>query len=539
MKIKPKGCLALLAILAIIAAFVFRARIGPAIGRVADFAVSIMERPTPTAVAVMPTPAEPGATAVPARPTPVPGEELSSFVVGLDAFASYYNVPLIEQLGLDEKYGFDLQMITFCSTEDNCFTEDERSEKLASGEWDAMLTTLDKLALNPDIGKLTALVDETDGADKVVVNPERIATINDLRGRRISFMGGSIGEFFVYYLLNLVRIPPTEVELYPSEDVIVATDLYVNDWVDAVSGWEPDVDASIDSGGNVLIDSGRLRVVVDVLLTSNQAISQRPEVTQAFHNAWFEALKFQFEDPQKAEELIITWGNNDWSYVEAEGDLQGWLETIAQAGLGANQIAMRDKTLLAGRLEEAKHVWQWAGKVIPDVNLEELIEPQFVLTSAENPNLQPLRAPINDTFLLTAKPDIPKLTEEELGGATILAILPLKKIEFEPDSTRLTEKARTDLKEQVLPVLRSSTELYLKVEGSSAWPGPGKYTEEHIRNFAYERALSVAQFLAGQGIDPDRLVLGTVDPKFPESQVEEELEQDRFVAFTLIQPLGR
>jgi hypothetical protein len=493
--------------------------------------VSTTQAPTPAIVSPGVTPAETGG-------------EYPEVVVGFDSFASYDINLLIKELDLDHKYGFELGMIPFCLTDDNCFSEAERTVKMSSGEWDIMLTTLDKIALAPEVGKITAFVDETDGADKLVVNPELISTINDLRGKRISFMEGSVGEYFVYYLLNLVQIAPNEVELYPAEDVIAATEMYTNGWVDAVSGWEPDVDAALDAGGEVLIDSGRLRVVVDITISSNHSINERSELVQAYHNAWFEALKFQFDNPDDAEQLVIDWGHNDWSYIAAPGDMVGWLETIAQAGLGSNKLAMSDfvsmgtDSLVAERLNEAKKVWQWAGKVVEDVPVEEMVAPQFVLASAENPNLQPMTAPINDTFLLTATPDIPQLSEEELGGATTLAVLPLRKIEFEPDSTRLTEKAQRDLREQVLPVLRSSTTLYLKIEGSAAWPCCGKYTAEQIQNFAYRRALSTVQFLTNSGIDPDRFILGTIVPQFPESNSEVELEQDRYVQFTLIKPLG-
>jgi len=463
-----------------------------------------------------------------------------ALVVGFDAFASYYNVVLIGQLDLDTKYGFNLEMIPFCTTDDNCYTEDERSEKLGSGDWDVMLTTLDKLALVPTIGKLTCLVDETDGADKIVVNPELVMTINDLRGKRISFMEGSIGEFFLHYLLNLVLIPVTEVELFPSEDVIAATDLYINETVDAVSGWEPDVDAAVEDGGVVLMDSGRLRVVVDVILMSNQVIDQRADLAQAFQNAWFEALKFQFENPDTAEEAIIAWGNNTWSYVHEPGDLTGWLDTIAQATLGHNRLAMSNVDIISARIDDAEKVWQAAGKIIPSVDSVTLIEPRFVLEAGQNPALSTGMMPINDTFLMTKHPDLPKLTEEELGEATTVAILPLRKIDFEPDSARLTDKAREDLSDQVIPVLVTSRDIYLKIDGCAAWPGPpGLYTEEDIRDLAYQRALSVAQFITGHGIDPDRLILGTLDPQFPESENEEELAQDRIVVFTLIVPSGR
>lgn len=117
--------------------------------------------------------------------------------------------------------------------------------------------------------------------------------------------------------------------------------------------------------------------------------------------------------------------------------------------------------------------------------------------------------------------------------------MPLEKIDFQPESVRLTPQATTALTEQILPVLRSSR-LYLRIEGSAAWPGPtGRYTAEDIRSFAESRANSVATFLSQQGINPNRLLLGTLPPKFPQSTNEAELVQDRIVRFTLVVPQGR
>ena len=147
--------------------------------------------------------------------------------------------------------------------------------------------------------------------------------------------------------------------------------------------------------------------------------------------------------------------------------------------------------------------------------------------------------PINSSFLLTEKVDLPQLSAEEQQNAQAVVKLPLEKIDFQPESTRLTDQAISDLTSQVLPVLKSS-QLYLKIEGSAAWPGPeGRFSQESIRSFAESRALSVQQFLAGQGIDPNRLIIGTLDPKFPNSTNEAELVQDRIVRFTLVTTGGR
>ena len=126
-----------------------------------------------------------------------------------------------------------------------------------------------------------------------------------------------------------------------------------------------------------------------------------------------------------------------------------------------------------------------------------------------------------------------------LQSAQPIANLPLTQINFEPESSRLTVQSSQDIIAQVLPALRSSR-LYLKIDGSAAWPGPqGRFTKNDIDQLAKERAQSLAQFLSSQGIAPNRLVIGTIDAKFPNSVDEDELAQDRIVRFTLITVGGR
>ena len=172
-----------------------------------------------------------------------------------------------------------------------------------------------------------------------------------------------------------------------------------------------------------------------------------------------------------AEQAIIQWGHPDWTFIEKPGDLAGSLEKLAQATLNANQIAFQRPQLLVSRLGEAQGIWARAGQSPPQADLNQLVDGRFALGSSKDSRLFSTEPPANNTFLLTAKVDLPQLSAEEQQNAQEVVKLPLEKIDFEPESTRLTAKASEDLTAQVLPVLRSSR-LYLKIEGSAAWPGP-------------------------------------------------------------------
>src|SRR5439155_161471 len=81
--------------------------------------------------------------------------------------------------------------------------------------------------------------------------------------------------------------------------------------------------------------------ILDVLISSRPALTNKAEAIQAFHDAWFEALKLMVDTPDQAEQAIIDWGHTDWTFIAKPGDLKASLEHLAQATLNSNQIAFQ------------------------------------------------------------------------------------------------------------------------------------------------------------------------------------------------------
>ncbi|HEU4325188.1 MAG TPA: ABC transporter substrate-binding protein [Roseiflexaceae bacterium] len=485
------------------------------------------------------TPADPNAPPATAAPGATPAAR-GTITMAFDSFPTYFPAVVMQTRGLLQQRGYDLQLVPL-GLNGVDFPEAQRYEKLRSGEWDVLATTLNSFArsASPEVGAITAVVDESAGVDKIVAR-EEIATLNDLRGRRIAYSEGSVSEYLLYYALGLAGLGPQDVQLAPQPSAADAVAAYTGGQADAVVAWEPTIGpAEQQAGSKVLVASDQLRAVLDVLVTGRPALDGKADAVQAFHAAWYDALRLVIDAPDQAEQAIIDWGNSDWTGIAAPGDLRASLEGIAQATLNANQIAFQQPQLLASRLSEARGVWERVGQIPPQADPALLVDGRFTQAAAQDPQLFTSQAPVDSSFLLTARVSLPQLSEQQQQEAQEVVQLPLEKIDFLPESTRLTDQARNDLLNQVLPVLRSSR-LYLRIEGSSAWPGPaGRYTQENIRAFAEERATSVATFLSQQGIDPNRLLIGTLDPKFPNSLNEAELVQDRIVRFTLISTGGR
>ncbi len=462
---------------------------------------------------------------------------LPTYICAADAFGSYFTLQQIQMGGYDVQNGFHLGIIPFLLDGDPRYdiSEEQRAALLASGKWDCLLTTLDAVALSAP-GVITAIVDESAGADQLWARD--VATINNLAKKRITFPRGSVSEYFVYYTLYIARLNPRfDVTLVPADSLDEAIATFDNGQADAVAGWEPDILAAQESGGQPLLSSANMRIIMDVIVTSRSSILQKPDLVQAFHNAWFQALKAQVEDFETAARQIAEWGHNDWTFVypdSAADDMRLWLSTIAQADLGDNVFVMRDPRPLLTRLETARRVWAAAGISPSTDDVNTLVDTRFVATAAANPALQPNGAPINDTFSISADIQFANINPDE---AQTLAVLPCRRFTFLPESTELTLESRRILDECVVPTMQQSLGLYLRVRGSAAWPGPpGTYTEEEILEFARARAQSVVDYLVSQGIDPARFIVEATLPPREHWETEDPAIQaeDRYVEMTLI-----
>jgi hypothetical protein len=443
----------------------------------------------------------------------------------------------MQMSGKDIEHGFHLGIVPFFLDDDPAYevSEEQRTALLNSGQWNCLLTTLDSVALTSP-GVITAIVDESAGADQLWARDAD--TINDLKNKRITFSRGSVGEYFVYYALSIAQLSPrADVTLVPQDGVAEAVEFFNSGQADVVSGWEPDIYDAESSGGLSLLSSNQLRIVMDVIVTSRQSISEDAELVQNFHDAWFDTLKAQVEDFDLAAEQIASWEHNDWSFVypeTASDDFKAWLESVAQADLGDNAFVMRDTRPLISRLEIARRVWAASDLSVPADDINDLINPGFVLRAAEQAGLQANGDPVNDTFSLSSRLD---LTGVATSDAETLAVLPCRTFTFLPESTELTLESRRILDSCVVPTLSQSVGLFLRVQGSSAWPANGPpYTEDEIIEVAEGRAESVVDYLVTQGIDPARFIAeATLPPEERRNTDDPSLQRlDRFVELTLI-----
>lgn len=483
----------------------------------------------------------PTATAALQAPNPVWGAQYKAgdgkptYICGTDAFASYLTLLQIQSSGLDVARGFHLGIVPLQlpGRPEYALAEETSDALVENGIWDCVLNTVDSVATSGS-GAITAIIDESAGGDGMFAR--NINTINDLKGKRIAFVKDSSAEYFVYYVLSVARLNAKfDVTLVPADTPDDAVKAFNEGRADAVSAWEPQLGRARSGGGTPLITTSQLRLIVDVIITSKRSIANKTVVVQSFHDAWFEALKLQAENFDLAAGNIVKWGNTNWTEVRTPQELRSQMSQIAQADLTANDFVMRDPSALVNRINIARRVWAAAGVAGPAEKPEDFIDPRFVTAAARNTALKANGTLINDTFSMSSRPDFSKVNVRD---AATLAVLPCREFKFLPESTTLTLESRRVLDDCVVPTLQQSVGLFIRVRGSSAWPGPkGSFTEKQISEFAQARAQSVVDYLSAQHkIDKARFVVeGVLPPKENwETENPDVQERDRYVEMVLV-----
>lgn len=467
---------------------------------------------------------------------------LPLFVCGTVASGSYYQLQVIQMAKLDEKNKFHLGLVPYDLDSNYEMSEDEAASLMRAGKMDCLLTTLDTVALH-DHGIVTAINSEGAGTDQLWVRD--VKTLNDLKGKRIVTTRGDSNEYLARYLLSTVNLDPgRDVRMIYVDTLEEALHVFADGEADAISGYEPAIQEAQQAGGKLLASTRDFRAVVDVIVTAEQAVTDRAETVMQFHRAWFDALGLQAKDFTAAAKDIAAWGHNDYTGIHpatAARDFRAQLDVIAQANLAQNQQLMNNLPMLLNRMNEARRLWKQSGQPLPTATPR--IDSAFVLGVAKDyvgEKLDMDQKMVNGTFSLAPQGQAGEASQPLLGAPPdrkMIAVLPCSRFEFEPDTTDLLPASQTLLDECVVRTMRESVGLLLRIRGSSAWPGPkGSVSQQDVEQVAQARAEAVASYLRGKGIPATRLRIEFVlpPPDHRETMNEAVQAKDRYVEMALM-----
>jgi NitT/TauT family transport system substrate-binding protein len=256
-----------------------------------------------------------------------------------------------------------------------------RFAALAARRLDGLVSTLDTstLYVKPDFPLATVLgLDDSKGGDGIVAD-KRIATIRDLRGKRVAFPAGSVSHFFLSVLLRQHGM--SEKDIVPVN--MTAGDAgaaFVAKKVDAAVTWEPWLTRGKQAPhGHLLIDSSQTPgLIVDVLIFRKDVLRARGDDIRGVVRAWHRAVEFWKTNPKEANEVMAKavggWLKDTKVFEET---LQG----IRYYDYEANKafFGTREKPGTAYRTaRSAIAIWTELGKIKTKLRAEDILDPRFV-----------------------------------------------------------------------------------------------------------------------------------------------------------------
>jgi hypothetical protein len=486
-----------------------------------------------------------------------PGSTKPNLTICFVTFPSYLPVVLIPAMN-DPAYNAVLYPLQFTAPDGTQVTigsEPEQVQMMQSGQCDVLFTTPDTLAKHPSMGKLIAIVDQSDGADKTVAwsvgrtqacAGKPINIFNDLKGCTIAATGDSVSEFQALSFLKLAGLTHSDVNLDTSYSTAAdAVQAFLEGKADAVSGWEPDITSAVRSDTKILVSSKFSHTIYDGIFVSPNAEATKHDLITNFLADWFISLVKLVNDPNGSSEAIAAWAyqgypTNSWTFVNpgtAKDDMAGGLGTIAQAGFDINMVYLAHPELWTNMLSYERGVWEWSGDQLETpFDTGSLVDSTYLQALANRTDLRPATGStfVDNTFS-PFPPDQPIPTADQLIQLPTVAEFGCPGFAFKPDSVALDPKSAdyanfVGCAQSLLEMLKQS-DVQILITGSAAQPDPKVFGDQYNLSgtlaVADQRALSVMTALINMGFPSNRIA--TLAVAGPVRQNLADMPQDRWV----------
>ena len=149
------------------------------------------------------------------------------------------------------------------------------------------------------------------GGDGIIARRE-IRSIQDLKGKRVAVLRGSVAEFFLSVLLRDAGLSERDVQIVNMKHGDAGA-AFVAGKVDAAVTWEPWLSKGKTAPhGHLLIDSSQTPgLITDVMVFRRDVIESRAREIQGVVGAWQRAVAYWEKSPVESN-AIMARGVGDW-----------------------------------------------------------------------------------------------------------------------------------------------------------------------------------------------------------------------------------
>ncbi len=221
--------------------------------------------------------------------------------IGTQPWIGYGPWWIAKEKGIFEKHGLEVELVDFVE-------DKEVNAAFASGEMDAANlathTALKLYASGLDL-RIVLLEDASYEADAIIA-PAEVASIADLRGRKVAYEEGTTSDLLLNYALaqNGMSIADIEPVFMPASD---AGATLIAGQVDVAVTYEPYISAALAENPNLKLlytAAERPGLISDVFVLSTKFIQANPEAVRALIKVWDEAMAFYKSNPDEAKAII-------------------------------------------------------------------------------------------------------------------------------------------------------------------------------------------------------------------------------------------
>ncbi len=221
--------------------------------------------------------------------------------LGLQPWLGYGPLWVAEQKGFFAKHGVEVQLTTFNWDQD-------MTAALASGNLHVIAAATNGLITNFNQGvdqKGFLVMDLSFEADAVVAG-SAIATIPELKGKKVAFEAGTTSDLLINYALKENGLSIADIEHVPMGASEAGLAL-ISGRVDAAVTYEPYVSTALaqDKSYKVIFTSAAKPGLISDMLTANSTwIKEHSKEVQGMIRAWDEAINFIRANPKEGGEII-------------------------------------------------------------------------------------------------------------------------------------------------------------------------------------------------------------------------------------------
>ncbi|WP_010250547.1 phosphate ABC transporter substrate-binding/OmpA family protein [Acetivibrio cellulolyticus] len=477
----------------------------------------------------------------------------SDFIMGLDSWIG--GTPILVGLSREYNRDYSLSMDVKYIPSDN-----DRIEALNKGEIQATEMSLPAFmkfqAKYPDAGVIVGITDFSRGADGIVAKAE-VKDLNDMEGRKVSFVADGTGKFILNKFLRLVGLRYQDIEPIEREDMSQVIEDLKSGNADLIVSWSPDMNIAVNEinaanpgSVKVLITTKEVPDLVPTMLVVNKDYAQNNAgKVESFIKTWYAASKYVIEKPDKAYEKLAELMTEKGEYGEvAKKDVEASFKDIKLMSLNDNLSYFGvngNENKLDGIINDTVETWKRYGDIDLNFNLSQEVSSKGYLGNVKNSEgiEELLVGAVDSEISGSASQAEEKKKEFKQQDAQSIEknTERVAKVDIPPvyyDSGKATVKAESiAVLNQVKEMLSQFPEYYLIIDAHTDTVG----NNENNLKLSKDRADEVKKYLVQKGVDEKRIIArgwGEDRPIVPKESTEGDKAKNRRTEFILTREIG-